>query len=85
LQKRTVDGGADLAIGQLAPIVQVAGEAIAAGDMRAIAPYLGAAAVDAISTNGSRDRRDRTDCCRWFEQLRLDRFRGGPGGGARCP
>jgi hypothetical protein len=43
LQKRAVDSGADhakLQLDRLAPAMQVAAEAIAAGDVSAIAPYL---------------------------------------------
>jgi hypothetical protein len=43
LQKRAVDSGADhakLQLDRLAPLMQLAAEAVAAGDIRAITPYL---------------------------------------------
>ena len=43
LQKRSVDSGADhakLQLDRLAPLMQLAAEAVAAGDIRAITPYL---------------------------------------------
>ena len=43
LQKRAVDSGADhakLQLDRLAPVMQLAAEAVAAGDVTAIAPYL---------------------------------------------
>jgi hypothetical protein len=43
LQKRSMDSGADhakLQLDRLAPVMQLAGEALAAGDVAAIAPYL---------------------------------------------
>jgi uncharacterized protein YerC len=43
LQKRSVDSGADhakLQLDRLAPLMQLATEAVAAGDIRAITPYL---------------------------------------------
>src|SRR5271166_1629302 len=43
LQKRSVDSGADhakLQLDRLAPVMQLAAEAVAAGDVTAIAPYL---------------------------------------------
>ena len=43
LQKRSVDTGADhakLQLARLAPVMQLTGEAVAAGDMSAVAPYL---------------------------------------------
>ena len=43
LQKRSVDSGADhakLQLDRLAPLMQIAAEAVAAGDIRAITPYL---------------------------------------------
>jgi DNA-binding CsgD family transcriptional regulator len=43
LQRRAVDSGADhakLQLGRLAPALQIAAEAVAAGDVSAIAPYL---------------------------------------------
>src|SRR6516165_8022248 len=43
LQKRSVDSGADhakLQLDRLVPVMQVAAEAVAAGDVSAIAPYL---------------------------------------------
>jgi Homeodomain-like domain len=43
LQKRSIDSGADhakLQLDRLAPVMQVAAEAVAAGDVSAIAPYL---------------------------------------------
>src|ERR1700728_2973039 len=43
LQKRAVDSGADhakLQLERLAPLMQLAAEAVAAGDIRAITPYL---------------------------------------------
>ena len=43
LQKRAVDSGADhakLQLDRLAPVMQLAAEAVAAGDVSAIAPYL---------------------------------------------
>ncbi len=43
LQKRAVDSGADhakLQLARLAPVMQLTGEAVAAGDMSAVAPYL---------------------------------------------
>jgi uncharacterized protein YerC len=43
LQKRAIDSGADhakLQLDRLAPVMQVAAEAVAAGDVSAIAPYL---------------------------------------------
>jgi transcriptional regulator with XRE-family HTH domain len=43
LQKRSVDSGADhakLQLDRLAPVMQLAAEAVAAGDVSAIAPYL---------------------------------------------
>ncbi|HKI13552.1 MAG TPA: hypothetical protein VKA12_00790 [Roseiarcus sp.] len=43
LQKRAVDSGANhakLQLDRLAPVMQLAAEAVAAGDVRAIAPYL---------------------------------------------
>jgi hypothetical protein len=43
LQRRSVDSGADhakLQLDRLAPVMQLAAEAVAAGDVTAIAPYL---------------------------------------------
>jgi tRNA A22 N-methylase len=43
LQKRAVDNGADhakLQLARLAPVMQLAGEAVAAGDVTAITQYL---------------------------------------------
>src|ERR1700734_2202552 len=43
LQKKAVDSGADhakLQLDRLAPLIQLAAEAVAAGDIRAITPYL---------------------------------------------
>jgi predicted transcriptional regulator len=43
LQKRSVDSGAEhakLQLDRLAPVMQLAAEAVAAGDVTAIAPYL---------------------------------------------
>ena len=43
LQKRSIDSGADhakLQLDRLAPLMQLATEAVAAGDIRAITPYL---------------------------------------------
>jgi DNA-binding CsgD family transcriptional regulator len=43
LQKRSIDSGADhakLQLDRLAPVLQLAAEAVAAGDVSAIAPYL---------------------------------------------
>ena len=43
LQKRSVDGGAEhakLQLDRLAPVMQLAAEAVSAGDVTAIAPYL---------------------------------------------
>ena len=43
MQKRAVDSGSDhakLQLGRLAPAIQLAAEAIAAGDISAITPYL---------------------------------------------
>jgi tRNA A22 N-methylase len=57
LQKRAVDSGADhakLQSDRLAPAVQLAAEAIAAGDISAISPYLKAL-----------DRLDRYQSPRW--------------------